>query len=265
MTDAERSQEANGIWLCRTCHKKVDDDPNSFSAELLFEWKQSHTRKIADGLGKTDAGFRERADRERLKGFEASSSLARQIVLDKPLFWEYNLTAELLRSGFAHIKFKYEALKQGFYALPVARIDSDDFADWADVQMRNIVNQIEAIKLAGTVGLLEAWGPPGQPGQERDILQITQFIIDAAEHLLKTEEVVRFLKPPSHFEKVQELYIGIAGRQLEELFKIPDWIISKTSDENLAPGDHILKLVFDMPDGWVEQVIKAYNEAVDSA
>ncbi|WP_139159738.1 hypothetical protein [Asticcacaulis taihuensis] len=191
-------------------------------------------------------------------------SLARQIVLDKPRFWEYNLTAELLRIGFGPIKFKYEALKRGFYALPVARIESDDFATWTQIQMRNIINQVEAIKLAGTVGLIEAWGPPGQSGLEKDILQMAQFIIDAAEHLLKTEEVVRFVKPPPHFEKVQKLFFGIAGRQLEELFKIPDWIISKTSDENLEPGDHILKLVFDMPDGWIEQLPKAYEEAVNS-
>ena len=31
---------ANGVWLCRKCAKIVDDDPSTYSVELLREWKR---------------------------------------------------------------------------------------------------------------------------------------------------------------------------------------------------------------------------------
>ena len=36
----ERSDISNGIWLCCKCAKIVDDDPNTYSAKKLREWKR---------------------------------------------------------------------------------------------------------------------------------------------------------------------------------------------------------------------------------
>lgn len=36
----ERRDISNGVWLCRRCAKIVDDDPNTYSVELLREWKR---------------------------------------------------------------------------------------------------------------------------------------------------------------------------------------------------------------------------------
>ncbi|MBU5206334.1 hypothetical protein [Bacillus safensis] len=30
----------NGVWLCGNCHKEVDDNPKSYSIELLEQWKK---------------------------------------------------------------------------------------------------------------------------------------------------------------------------------------------------------------------------------
>ena len=40
ITPQERRNISNGIWLCRKCAKIVDDDPNTYSVELLREWKE---------------------------------------------------------------------------------------------------------------------------------------------------------------------------------------------------------------------------------
>jgi len=31
----------NGVWLCGNCHKEVDDNPESYSIELLEQWKKN--------------------------------------------------------------------------------------------------------------------------------------------------------------------------------------------------------------------------------
>jgi hypothetical protein len=40
MTSEERSSFSNGIWLCQTHAKLVDDDEVTFSTPLLLEWKE---------------------------------------------------------------------------------------------------------------------------------------------------------------------------------------------------------------------------------
>lgn len=44
MTDDERADESNGIWLCNRCHKQVDDDKNGvrFTVAELGRWKDNH-------------------------------------------------------------------------------------------------------------------------------------------------------------------------------------------------------------------------------
>ena len=40
MSPQERSSEANGIWLCQSCAKLVDNDPSRYSADLLQQWRR---------------------------------------------------------------------------------------------------------------------------------------------------------------------------------------------------------------------------------
>jgi hypothetical protein len=42
MTPEERSNIENGIWLCASCHKEIDDDPKKFTLELLHKMKAEH-------------------------------------------------------------------------------------------------------------------------------------------------------------------------------------------------------------------------------
>jgi len=54
MTDAERADPANGIWLCRACAKRVDADERGFPAAMLIQWKAEHEKWIEVG-GRTDS------------------------------------------------------------------------------------------------------------------------------------------------------------------------------------------------------------------
>jgi len=42
MTDDERRNISNLILLCNDCHKKIDDNPEKYTVELLCEWKKQH-------------------------------------------------------------------------------------------------------------------------------------------------------------------------------------------------------------------------------
>ena len=40
MTEQERMDISNGIWLCKTCHALVDSDTQRYTVELLHTWKR---------------------------------------------------------------------------------------------------------------------------------------------------------------------------------------------------------------------------------
>lgn len=46
MTSEERSDIKNGIWLCKTCHKEIDDDPIKYTMETLKKMKKDHEESI---------------------------------------------------------------------------------------------------------------------------------------------------------------------------------------------------------------------------
>ncbi|TIW68939.1 MAG: hypothetical protein E5V60_02790, partial [Mesorhizobium sp.] len=53
MTPEQRSAIANGIWLCQTHAKLIDDDELTYSPAVLQEWKS-----IAEAAAKVEAaGF----------------------------------------------------------------------------------------------------------------------------------------------------------------------------------------------------------------
>jgi hypothetical protein len=52
LTPRQRSSSQNGIWLCQTCAKLVDNDVQRFTADLLREWKhraENNTRLEVEG------------------------------------------------------------------------------------------------------------------------------------------------------------------------------------------------------------------------
>src|SRR5574337_850887 len=53
LSSEERSHPNNGIWLCQTCAKLVDNDPLRYSADLLRKWKSKAEDAAFSEIGKT--------------------------------------------------------------------------------------------------------------------------------------------------------------------------------------------------------------------
>ena len=48
LSSAKRASEANGIWMCQTHAKWIDDNPSKATVALLQKWKLDHEAKIAE-------------------------------------------------------------------------------------------------------------------------------------------------------------------------------------------------------------------------
>ena len=49
MTLEQRIAFENGIWLCASCHSKIDKDVVTYTVELLQEWKRGHETWVSAG------------------------------------------------------------------------------------------------------------------------------------------------------------------------------------------------------------------------
>jgi hypothetical protein len=47
LTPGERRSAENGIWLCQSCAKLVDNDPIRYSADVLRQWKVRAEESVA--------------------------------------------------------------------------------------------------------------------------------------------------------------------------------------------------------------------------
>jgi len=47
----------NGIWLCRDCHKLIDQDESAYSAKLLLQWKKTHEDFVKALRSKPNTGI----------------------------------------------------------------------------------------------------------------------------------------------------------------------------------------------------------------
>lgn len=52
MPDADRNRHENLILVCPSCHKNIDDQPNTYTVEKLLEIKQSHEKWIVESTQK---------------------------------------------------------------------------------------------------------------------------------------------------------------------------------------------------------------------
>jgi hypothetical protein len=260
LTEAERGDITNAIWLCCTCHKTVDSDDHQFPAALLFEWRRGHEQFVLEKLGKAGALLRQKVLAKELEPFASSSYLAQQIIIDKPDFWEYKLTVELLRSMAVPTIDRWKSLNRGLYTKPSTIVVLGDFTDWLQARIAEITRLTDVITGLVNGEIQASWGPPGQPGSETEILRVCALFAECCENILHWEEAIRFASVPSEFKEVQALWVGIGGRMMEQLEKIPIHLSEIFSVENPS-GVFELNLTLDLPAGWVEECKAAMERA----
>lgn len=252
---AELADITNGIWLCRNCHKAADNDAARFPSDLLFEWRRRHEASVLARIGKPGDQVRERLDQERLLPFSSVSNLARQIVLDRPKLWEYKLALELLRSEFAPVINRWKRLERGMYVQKSLILDTDKVLDWFGAQNDDLSRTVQSIPPL-LQALTDSFGPPGTPGNDREILEVCRLLVATAQRLLEWEEDVRFVRVPEKYRELIAALQGGAGQVLQDVFGIEAGLARIVGAEN-PTGLHEINIVLKLPDGWAKRITKA--------
>lgn len=260
MASATRSDIANAIWLCGNCHKLIDDDENRYPAGLLFEWVKQHEGDVAQQVGKAGAIARRKYEDRHLEEFGKLSYRAQRLLVEKPDLWEYRLTEEVLRYEMAPVLQRWGALKRKLYMRPIQQMTKLEFMPWIAARHSEILHIAAAFSALMNNEFARAWGEPGEPGNEQDIVSTCRLFAEMCASALTWEETLRFTKVKGALEEVHHLYIGIGGGLIDESAKLPTWL-SDTFGQESVSGHHRLNLTLTLPDGWSEAIHSAYENA----
>lgn len=257
MSSSERSAISNAIWVCGNCHKLIDDDPLRYPAGLLYEWQRNHEGGIAEVVGKAGFKLRQKYEARHLEEFGRLSYLAERLILEKDAYWEHRLTAEVLRFEMAPILQRWSSLRRGLYVKQKLRIPRDEYLFWLRLKIDEITSISDAFSVLMNEEFRRAWGAPGVAGSDREIVSTARLFAEMCQSALNWEEAVRFASVEEVFEEVQSLFIGTAGRIIDEAAKLPAFLSKTFAGENLT-GTFKLELVLTLPDGWSERVDAAF-------
>ncbi|WP_198528814.1 hypothetical protein [Pectobacterium peruviense] len=256
MTSMERSAISNAIWLCGNCHKLVDDDPTKYPAGLLFEWQREHENYIAKQVGQVAFEIKKRYEERHLSEFGKLSYLAERLILEKEDYWEYQLTAEVLRFEMNYSLQRWNALKQGLYIKPIIRITDNEFFEWMLDRFQEITLITEAFTKLINFGFKKAWGELGEAGKDTEIVSICKLYAEVCKSALEWEEIIYFSRVSGLYSEIHKLFLGIAGNIIEQAEKLPAFLSDMVTQKPIS-GTFSLDITIELPDGWEERFEQA--------
>lgn len=192
-------------------------------------------------------------DRE-LEDFTNDPPIAQRIIRDKPIGWEYRLTAVYLTDFLKAPMRKWYDLSRGLYSKPKAQIEDDVVFDWFAGRMSDVSELVPPLENLLNNEFQRSWGPPGEAHEIRHLCQLVKKAVD---RIIEWEESVHFVMVPEKFERLHSYLPGTIGSQLKKLQQIPhdlnnvvDW-----AEEN--PGvkrQFYSEVVIELPEEWTEKV-----------
>lgn len=261
MTSADRSAITNAIWLCSNCHKLVDDDPIKYPVGLLFEWQKEHERRMAEQVGKVAAEIRQRYEKRYLEEFGRLSYLSERLITEKNKYWEYLLTAEVLRYETAPIIQRWNALQRGLYVKPFVRVKKEDSFEWVSDKLEEVSKISQAFDKLLNKEFSRAWGPPGTAGSAMYIVTTCRLFSEVCASALAWEESVRFARVDERFKEVCNLLAGITATLLDQVEKMPKFLVDTISSK---PTSGIYELIIKLTppdDEWSDKFYQALKQA----
>ncbi len=115
---------------------------------------------------------------------DAMSDEARRLERDKPPFWEYELTVELLRLWACPFVDKWNELKRGGYTTPALVVPQDQIGTRCQDRFHDVSRYCETFGRLMSRELPASWGPHGQPGSPERIKAVCKQVADLAQAIL---------------------------------------------------------------------------------
>lgn len=219
MTPEERRSISNGIWLCRTCAKMIDNDEKRFRIDLLHKWKRMHEKKILKEMGAEVGAIEEFSRIEKI--FRKESPPIMQLALDKPNGWEFLLTIELLRDRFTRLRTKLNDIKNGYVLCKAKSLPEQELVTWMREKLWELRAIMKMLMNVINFELPTSWGAPKVEGDAFAIKKSADLIQTACLGLIDWELEVQYSIFPDYLSKEKEELYEWADLLVDEVATIP--------------------------------------------
>jgi hypothetical protein len=255
MIDSERAASTNAIWVCGTCHSRIDRDEITYQAELLFMWKIRRESATIATSGKAGEVIRSEFNAEEMRSFVDVPIYARQLILTKPPKWEYYLTAELMLHCLKPVIQKRYELEADLYTIKSTSLQNREYLEWIQAKLLEVKQSIASLaKVLAEFG--KCWGPAGTAGNAHMIKRNCELFAKSGQRFLEIAEEVKFVRCPAHFDEIGRLFVTGVLHLLNEFQEVPQkW--KKLWDETQDVDDLKLVMVIELPVGWRDQMAEA--------
>jgi hypothetical protein len=157
------------------------------------------------------------------------SAKAQKLAREKPKFWEYILTAELLENKLAEVRRQMDRLSNGLANVPTRPINGRMFFAWQQAKLTDLMSAVQAFEKQLPV-IQESWGPPGKPGDPRQIRQSVNDLVQLCYGLIDWEKDLRATAPPEPARRVAETMRGWTEFILREVERLPGELLKPLSE-----------------------------------
>jgi len=218
----------------------------------LFEWRREHETLVAGSVGNRGLLIRNKVTRKKLEEFKHTSELAKQIVLDKPSYWEHRLVLELLRSNIDKVLGSWKEVEAGVYVQPIHIIPREQISSWIATVLLDVNSNVQALDKLVSQNIMSAMGEPGVEGDEYEILRVCELVGNCCSNLLDWELRIKYLHLSDEFIPLLAFLSGIGIELVKQLQGIPDQIANIVDVETPVAGNYSIVVEFVLPDRFPE-------------
>lgn len=189
-----------------------------------------------------------------MREFANETYRAQRLALERPQYWEYLLTIELLRSKFAEVKRSYSDLEKGFIFRKSRVVSGKEFYNLLLGKMRDLELLLPAFDAVLNSEIPAAWGAPGEAGNALEIKHAVDILIGACKELVEWEVDFRSIQSSEAFDTLLSLMRGITSTLLDEVARLIEELSRPFEQPNPA-GEYEINLVLKFPENRFEQIM----------
>lgn len=190
-----------------------------------------------------------------IREFANETPRAQSLAIERPPYWEYLLTVELLKSKLSPVRRKYDEVHAGLAFRRSRIVPGKEFSTLIQEKMNDLITLAEIFSLCVQKEIPTSWGESGVPGDAIEIKRATDRLAAACDELVQWESDVLSVQPPPAFATIQQLMKGFTSQLLSEIERLPVEL-SKPFESQNTNTTHTITLEFDVScDGRIDQLV----------
>jgi len=178
--------------------------------------------------------------------FAGESREAQRLAREKPDYWEFLLTAELLKSRLAEVRKRFKRQQDGSLPIPSYIMTGREFLKWVPMKMHDLSSLAQALE-GQLPSIQEAWGPLGKPGNPSEIKKSVDQLAAYCDQLLHWEQDLCAARPPDAADGVKNSMKGWTEVILKKLDQLPEELLRPFQGNSKSKGEIRIMLTLTAP------------------